>query len=110
MAGFPRRDCVICGERFELVPGKPGFANVCPECTDHSEMLEYPVATQATEEDGSGWQKVTRAELERLKSGRNLDGDLPPSTDDPDPKSEPVPYPPSESKKVAAYRARRSKL
>ncbi len=25
--------CVICSEEFELKPGKPGFANRCPECS-----------------------------------------------------------------------------
>ncbi len=28
---FPIKTCVICGEEFELKPGKPGFANRCPE-------------------------------------------------------------------------------
>ncbi len=31
---FPIKTCVVCGEEFELRPGKPGFANRCPECTD----------------------------------------------------------------------------
>ena len=30
---FPIRVCVVCGEEFELKPGKPGFANRCPECS-----------------------------------------------------------------------------
>jgi hypothetical protein len=30
---FPIRTCVVCGEEFELKPGKPGFANRCPECS-----------------------------------------------------------------------------
>jgi len=25
--------CKQCSEEFELLPGKPGFANVCPECS-----------------------------------------------------------------------------
>ena len=25
--------CKVCSEEFELLPGKPGFANVCPECS-----------------------------------------------------------------------------
>lgn len=32
--GFPIKTCSICGEEFELKPGKPGFANRCPDCTD----------------------------------------------------------------------------
>jgi predicted RNA-binding Zn-ribbon protein involved in translation (DUF1610 family) len=30
---FPIKTCVACGEEFELRPGKPGFANRCPECS-----------------------------------------------------------------------------
>ena len=31
---FPIRTCVVCGEEFELRPGKPGFANRCPSCSE----------------------------------------------------------------------------
>jgi hypothetical protein len=31
---FPVRKCAICGEEFELKPGKPGFANRCPSCSE----------------------------------------------------------------------------
>jgi hypothetical protein len=31
---FPIKTCVVCGEEFELRPGKPGFANRCPECSE----------------------------------------------------------------------------
>jgi anaerobic ribonucleoside-triphosphate reductase len=30
---FPIKTCSICGEEFELKPGKPGFANRCPDCS-----------------------------------------------------------------------------
>ena len=30
---FPIKTCVICGDEFELRPGKPGFANRCPDCS-----------------------------------------------------------------------------
>jgi len=30
---FPIKVCVVCSEEFELKPGKPGFANRCPECS-----------------------------------------------------------------------------
>jgi len=30
---FPIKTCVVCGEEFELYPGKPGFANRCPACS-----------------------------------------------------------------------------
>lgn len=31
---FPVKTCVICSEEFELKPGKPGFANRCPSCSE----------------------------------------------------------------------------
>jgi len=31
---FPVKTCVVCGEEFELRPGKPGFANRCPKCSE----------------------------------------------------------------------------
>jgi hypothetical protein len=31
---FPIKACVVCGEEFELKPGKPGFANRCPQCSE----------------------------------------------------------------------------
>lgn len=34
---FPIKTCVKCGEEFELKPGKPGFANQCPECSEPEE-------------------------------------------------------------------------
>jgi len=34
MPVFPIKTCVVCGEEFELKPGKPGFANRCPDCSD----------------------------------------------------------------------------
>ncbi len=30
---FPIKTCVVCGEEFELKPGKPGFSNRCPDCS-----------------------------------------------------------------------------
>ncbi|HWR16194.1 MAG TPA: hypothetical protein VN577_15305 [Terriglobales bacterium] len=34
---FPIKVCAICSEEFELKPGKPGFANHCPDCTEEEE-------------------------------------------------------------------------
>jgi hypothetical protein len=31
--GFPIKICTACAEEFELKPDKPGFANLCPECS-----------------------------------------------------------------------------
>jgi hypothetical protein len=34
MPTYPIKTCVACGEEFELRPGKPGFANRCPSCSE----------------------------------------------------------------------------
>jgi hypothetical protein len=34
---FPIKTCIICSEEFELRPGKPGFANRCPTCSEPEE-------------------------------------------------------------------------
>lgn len=39
---FPIRTCVVCEEEFELRPGKPGFANRCPSCSEPEEEAEKP--------------------------------------------------------------------
>jgi hypothetical protein len=31
---FPINVCAVCSEEFELKPGKPGFANRCPACSE----------------------------------------------------------------------------
>jgi hypothetical protein len=31
---YPIKTCAVCGEEFELKPGKPGFANRCPSCSE----------------------------------------------------------------------------
>jgi hypothetical protein len=39
---FPIKVCAICSEEFELKPGKPGFANQCPECTAQEAKAPTP--------------------------------------------------------------------
>jgi hypothetical protein len=34
MPTYPIKTCVVCGGEFELRPGKPGFANHCPSCSE----------------------------------------------------------------------------
>lgn len=42
--GYPIKTCVVCGDEFELRPGKPGFANRCPSCSEPEEKEEPPSA------------------------------------------------------------------
>lgn len=30
---FSEKTCVSCGKVFALLPSKPGFANMCPQCS-----------------------------------------------------------------------------
>ena len=42
-----RLTCTKCGAEFELVPNKPGFATVCPQCSDPGkEQREREVAME----------------------------------------------------------------
>lgn len=61
---FPIKVCVVCEEEFELRPGKPGFANRCPECS----------AEDASEDAGgqSGWSDDREVNAERRKAIRDL--------------------------------------
>lgn len=45
---FPIKTCVVCHEEFELRPGKPGFANRCPTCSEPEESVE-PQARPSTD-------------------------------------------------------------
>ena len=51
---FPIKVCVVCEEEFELKPGKPGFANRCPECSE-------PDA-----DDGGGKQRMDADERKNI--------------------------------------------
>lgn len=50
---FPIKVCAVCGEKFELKPDKPGFANRCPECSANDE-----------EADSAGKQRMNADERE----------------------------------------------
>ena len=55
---FPKKVCVVCEEEFELRPGKPGFANRCPECSE-------------PEADGPGGKQKMDAEERKSQSEAN---------------------------------------
>jgi hypothetical protein len=43
------KTCSKCGEEFDLLPGKPGLANVCPSCTQSPEETGRRAAVQESE-------------------------------------------------------------
>jgi hypothetical protein len=67
---FPIKTCVICGEEFELRPGKPGFANRCPECSasDESDAVTQGSNDAATKEMNEERRKAIRDLLYRKDS------------------------------------------
>jgi len=71
---FPIKTCVICHEEFELHPGKPGFANRCPSCSEPEESSEpEPSATdyverRATHEVNAARRRAMRDLLYRKDS------------------------------------------
>jgi hypothetical protein len=65
---FPIKVCVVCSEEFELRPGKPGFANRCPACSE-------PEAT-APDTGGSMSALDRKAEAEANEERRKAIRDL----------------------------------
>jgi len=65
---FPIKICAVCSEEFELKPGKPGFANRCPSCSEpeHAD----PKTKQAMDADERKAQ--TEANEARREAMRNL--------------------------------------
>jgi predicted RNA-binding Zn-ribbon protein involved in translation (DUF1610 family) len=65
---YPIKECVICGEEFELKPSKPGFANRCPECSEVE--AEDPKSKRSMDADERRSQ--SEANAERRKAMRDL--------------------------------------
>ena len=67
---FPIKTCSICGEEFELKPGKPGFANRCPDCSSEEERTSNGrgPAAQADSELNAARRQAMRNLLYRKDS------------------------------------------
>lgn len=65
---FPIKVCAICSEEFELKPGKPGFANHCPECT----AQETNEATPKRSMDADERKVSSEANAARRQAMRDL--------------------------------------
>ncbi|HLV87375.1 MAG TPA: hypothetical protein VKV39_10390 [Candidatus Sulfotelmatobacter sp.] len=61
---YPIKKCVACGEEFELKPGKPGFANRCPDCSEEE--------SAGSESSGDGWKGDKGANAARREAMKNL--------------------------------------
>ncbi len=64
---FPIKVCVVCEEEFELKPGKPGFANRCPECSEPEETGDGKQRMDADER-----KNIAEVNEARRQSMRNL--------------------------------------
>ena len=62
---YPIKTCAVCGEEFELRPGKPGFANRCPSCSEGESEGAGP-------KSADGWQSDKAANAARREAIRNL--------------------------------------
>ena len=65
---FPIRVCAVCGEEFELKPGKPGFANRCPECSEPEETGSNATPSLA----GGDRKSAAEVNAARREAMRNL--------------------------------------
>jgi hypothetical protein len=70
---FPIKICAVCHEEFELKPGKPGFANRCPQCS--TEETDTPASPgPATKRGMTAEERKTAKEANeaRRQAMRNL--------------------------------------
>ena len=65
---FPIKICAVCSEEFELKPGKPGFANRCPSCSEPENS--EPVTKQGMDADER--KSLKEANEARRQAMRNL--------------------------------------
>ena len=65
---FPIKICVVCSEEFELKPGKPGFANRCPACSEP----ETAESTTKRPMDADERKSASEANEARRQAMRNL--------------------------------------
>jgi hypothetical protein len=65
---FPIKTCVACGEEFELKPGKPGFANRCPECSAPEASDDAKPADKTPAEQNAARREAMRNMLYRKDS------------------------------------------
>ncbi len=62
---------MVCSEEFELKPGKPGFANRCPACSE-PEDVESNVAQTKKSMDADERKAQAEANEARRAAMRNL--------------------------------------
>jgi predicted nucleic acid-binding Zn-ribbon protein len=68
------RTCKECGEKFDLLPGKPGLSNVCPQCTQNAEDVARKAADAESlrKQWSASLKENDRRREELLKEDREL--------------------------------------
>jgi hypothetical protein len=61
---YPIKVCAICSEEFELKPGKPGFANRCPSCSEE-EVANASAPGRPADADDRRFESEANAERRR---------------------------------------------
>jgi hypothetical protein len=70
---YPIKTCVACGEEFELKPGKPGFANRCPSCSEEESPDPKSADPKSKRTTDADQRKIERETNEaRRQAMRNL--------------------------------------
>jgi DNA-directed RNA polymerase subunit RPC12/RpoP len=70
---YPIKTCISCGEEFELKPGKPGFANRCPSCSEEDSADPKSTDPKSKRTTDADQRKVDREANEaRRQAMRNL--------------------------------------
>ena len=64
---FPIKTCVACGEEFELRPGKPGFANRCPSCSEPEAEADPTTSRSGNYADRSAGSEVNAARRRAMR-------------------------------------------
>jgi hypothetical protein len=65
---LPIKVCVVCGQKFELKPDKPGFANRCPSCS----APEAAEENAARPMEAGGIKATSEVNAARRKAMRDL--------------------------------------
>lgn len=69
---FPIKTCVVCGEEFELRPGKPGFANRCPACSEPESSEPKGSTSKNAPKDAIERKNEAEANAERRRVIRDM--------------------------------------
>ena len=65
---YPIKICAVCEEEFELKPGKPGFANRCPQCSasDMDATPDSSIPPSIDHENASALNEARRQAMRQL--------------------------------------------